>query len=443
MKSIKRTRIAYLIIGMIAMLFLGMIYAWSNFTKYFEADLGWTPSQLSWVFTLMMIGFCIGNLGSGFMMRKISARATIFIGGALLGTGFVIVSFVQSYVVMLLAYGILGGVGMGMAYNAVLSSMVRWFPDRPGIASGMLLMALGVSALTVGSGAVAIIEANAGAWRGVFLGLGIAFYVILFTAGMVIKHPPAEMQMPTNPQYVDIVERDMKQFARSRFFRLCYIASILVSASSLAIIGRASQLATGIGADLTTATLFVGILSISNGVMRLLFGLVLDARGPRFAVILGPFCGVISLLLILGATLLKSLPMLLIAYLLFGCMYGGAGVAVGGTVVRMFGSKTYAINMPLLQTNLIVAAIIGPQLMSLMYNDGNGYVTALIVLLLMTVVCLILSCFQVTRAEDRQLRRKEHVQKETQEAAAAEAAAEEAIAAETAAEEIVTEETEA
>ena len=77
MKSVQRTRIFYLIIGMIAMLFMGMIYAWSNFTKYFEADLGWSSTQLSWVFTAMMAFFCAGNLISGFMLKKISAGGLV------------------------------------------------------------------------------------------------------------------------------------------------------------------------------------------------------------------------------------------------------------------------------------------------------------------------------------------------------------------------------
>ncbi len=388
------------------MLFLGLIYAWSNFTKYFVADFGWSHDALSWIFTVTIIFFCVGNVCSGLMHKKVSTRVMLLVAAVLLGAGFILVSFTKSLVMMFIAYGVLAGTGVGIAYNGINSSLMRWFPDKPGFASGVLLMTFGLSTLAIGSAAVAIIDANGGQWSGVFLGLGIIFIVVLVIAALIIKKPDDSIQAAQGPKMEGLVEIEYKQVVRKPYFWLIYLWGIIIGGTGLAVIGKAYNVADSLGAAGTLCTLFVGIVSVSNGIGRLIFGTVLDALGPRRAYVVDTVTSVVALLFIVGAILLNSIVLLFIGYIFLGAMYGGASAVGGGAMVRLFGPKSYAMNMPVYMTHLIIAAIVGPRLTSALYNEAaNSYQMVFIVLLIANVVAVLISALMIPKKEDERTRK--------------------------------------
>ena len=141
MKQLNRW--VYAIVGVIVLLFAGLVYAWSVLSTPIGAEFtGWTKAQLSLTFTLVMILFCIGSLLCGLLAGKLSAKNAVRLGAALFLAGFFIASRCQSPLTLYLGFGVLCGLGSGLSYNAVMSTMVRWFPDRPGLISGVLTAAI-------------------------------------------------------------------------------------------------------------------------------------------------------------------------------------------------------------------------------------------------------------------------------------------------------------
>ena len=149
MKQLNRW--VYAIVGVIVLLFAGLVYAWSVLSTPIGAEFtGWTKAQLSLTFTLVMILFCIGSLLCGLLAGKLSAKNAVRLGAVLFLAGFFIASRCQSPITLYLGFGVLCGLGSGLSYNAVMSTMVRWFPDRPGLISGVLLMGFGGGSFLIG-----------------------------------------------------------------------------------------------------------------------------------------------------------------------------------------------------------------------------------------------------------------------------------------------------
>ena len=186
-------RAAILAAGCIMFLFTGTIYAWSILSSPFPAEFGWTSAQLGLNFTIVMSCFCIGGLSGSFVTRCLSARVTVLIGAAMCFLGYFLCSRVTAHSLWLLylSYGGLIGLGVGFSYNAVLGTVMGWFPDKKGFASGVLLMGFGCSTLIMGNLADRLFRSAMG-WRTTYLLLGAATLVVLLIGSRwVIAAPPA------------------------------------------------------------------------------------------------------------------------------------------------------------------------------------------------------------------------------------------------------------
>ena len=152
MNEKKNTRWLYLVIGTIALLFAGIIYVWSILKAPLAMEFGWTASELSLNFTLMMCFFCLGGMLGDVLMKKADFLPTCICSAVLSAAGFVIASTIQGSIGLLyLSYGIMSGLGIGIAYNCLISTVNAWFPDRKGLCSGVFMMGSGASALILGS----------------------------------------------------------------------------------------------------------------------------------------------------------------------------------------------------------------------------------------------------------------------------------------------------
>ena len=164
------TRAAILAAGCIMFLFTGTIYAWSILSSPFPVEFGWISAQLGLNFTIVMSCFCIGGLAGSFVTRRLSARVTVLIGAVMCFLGYFLCSRItaQSLWLLYISYGGLIGLGVGFSYNAVLGTVVGWFPDKKGFASGVLLMGFGCSTLIMGNLADRLFNSAMG-WRTAYL----------------------------------------------------------------------------------------------------------------------------------------------------------------------------------------------------------------------------------------------------------------------------------
>jgi OFA family oxalate/formate antiporter-like MFS transporter len=171
----------YMIIGVIAMLFAGVLYAWSILKSPLSTEFGWGASDLALNFTLAMTFFCIGGLLGAQISKRIGHRVALIIAGVLSALGFILTSILANAPVILLylTYGVLAGVGIGIAYNVTISTVSAWFPDKKGLCSGCLMMGFGASALILGNVADALFKSSIG-WRLTYVLIGVAIFTNAF-----------------------------------------------------------------------------------------------------------------------------------------------------------------------------------------------------------------------------------------------------------------------
>ncbi len=363
-----KTRWGLLALGTLVLLFAGIIYSWSIIKAPFSGELGWSESALTFNFTLTMCFFCIGGLVSGLLAKRLSVRVRMLIAAALVGGGLGLVSILTADRLLLLyvGYGFMTGTGIGIVYNTVIAAVNAYFPDRRGIASGSLMMGFGFSTLLLGNIAVKMFDMEAVGWRMTYLALGLALAVIFVLAAILLKMPPADLKFPetaSRGKTADAGEEltALQMLRRLSFWKLFAFFILFAAVGSTAIAGAKGQFeALGAGG---AATLLAGLLTVCNGLGRIVSGALFDALGLRKTqyitsgvVILATalsLCGYAFELTVLGVS----------GLLLCGFSYGFSPTMSSAFVSGFYGKKNFGLNFPILNLILIPASFV-PTLMS-------------------------------------------------------------------------------
>lgn len=377
MKQLNRW--VYAIVGVIVLLFAGLVYAWSVLSTPIAAEFtAWTKAQLSLTFTLVMIFFCIGSLLCGLLSGRLSAKNAVRLGAALFLAGFFLASRCHAPLTLYLGFGVLCGLGSGLSYNAVMSTMVRWFPDKPGLISGVLLMGFGGGSFLIGKLYQAWTPADVGGWRISFLVLGVVCFVVLAVCSFFFVAPGADFTAPAGKggRAVAAPLEDCKPtvMLRRPAFWLFYVWAIAVSAAGLALISQASGIVWEISADQTASSVatIVGLISICNAVGRVLFGGVFDKYGRSLSMQLVNVLFVAASGVLLAALGSRSVPLVIAGFMVGGLAYAGVTPSCSAFCRAYFGPTHYPVNFPLIVSNLIFASF-GSTISGALYDASGSY----------------------------------------------------------------------
>ena len=390
-------RWAYLVIGVIAMLFAGIIYAWSILKAPLGEAFGWGASQLTLNFTLTMCFFCIGALLGGIISKKLGTRLPIIAAGIVAGLGFVLTSTLSgsSIVTLYLTYGVMAGLGIGVAYNVLLSIINAWFPDKKGLCSGVTLMGFGASALVLGNLAASLFDSIG--WRTTYIILGIALCVVLVIAALLLKKPGSDVVFPqpkaakaAGKEIFEMRDYTSGEMLRRPSFWMAFIYLIFMSAVGSSVISFARDLALSVGATVALATTLVGVLSVCNGLGRIITGAVFDAMGRRFTMIAAPILTIVAAGVTLIAVYVHSLPLCVVGLCLTGMSYGSCPTLTSAFTMAFFGPKNYPTNMSFMNFNIMGGSFIATLSSTLLTNSG-GYVAPFAMLLALAVIAFVLN----------------------------------------------------
>ena len=377
MKQLNRW--VYAIAGVIVLLFAGLVYAWSVLSTPIAAEFtAWTKAQLSLTFTLVMIFFCIGSLLCGLLSGRLSAKNAVRLGAVLFLAGFFLANRCHSPLTLYLGFGVLCGLGSGLSYNAVMSTMVRWFPDKPGLISGVLLMGFGGGSFLIGKLYQAWTPADVGGWRISFLVLGAVCFVVLAVCSFFFVAPGADFTAPAGKggRAVAAPLEDCKPtvMLRRPAFWLFYVWAIAVSAAGLALISQASGIVWEISADQTASSVatIVGLISICNAVGRVLFGGVFDKYGRSLSMQLVNVLFVAASGVLLAALGSRSVPLVIAGFMVGGLAYAGVTPSCSAFCRAYFGPTHYPVNFPLIVSNLIFASF-GSTISGALYDASGSY----------------------------------------------------------------------
>ncbi|MBO5010284.1 MAG: MFS transporter [Clostridia bacterium] len=388
-------RYLILSVGIITMLFAGIIYAWSILKVPFAEELGFTKDDLSLNFTLTMSFFCLGGVLSSQFVRRIGTRLTIALSGLLAGLGFVLTSFIGEggLLLLYLTYAVVSGFGIGVAYIVIISTVNSWFPDRKGFSSGALMMGFGASSLILGNLADMLFKTNVG-WRSTYVIFGIAIGIVLVVSSFFIYSPDAGTELPApkkkkGSHSEDFEVRDYKpsEMLRRFTFWRAFLCLVCITAVGNSVISFARDLALSVGAGAALATTLVGVLAVCNGLGRIVTGAVFDSMGRRFTMIAANLLTIAAAAITLLAVSIDSLPLCVIGLCLTGMSYGTSPTVSSAFVVSFYGQKHFATNLGMMNFNLMVASFMATACSALLTATG-GYTAPFILLLSLSVVAL-------------------------------------------------------
>lgn len=389
----------YLVIGVIAMLFAGVLYAWSILKSPLTCEFGWGASQLALNFTLAMSFFCIGGLLGAQISKRLGHRIALIIAGILSASGFIITaSLHDSSVVMLyVSYGVLAGMGIGIAYNVLIATVSAWFPDKKGLCSGCLMMGFGASALILGNIANKLFNSDFG-WRSTYVLLGIALCVIMAISAFLLQKPSQETIFPKqnskSAKTEDFEQQDftsIQMLARPSFW-LAFICISFLAAIGSSVISFAKDLALSVKAPESLAVSLVGVLSVCNGLGRIITGALFDTLGRRKTMICANILTIGASTVTLLAVYLGSLPLCIAGLCLTGMSYGSCPTITSAFTSSFFGMKYFSTNMALMTFTVMGGSLIATLSNKILEVTG-GYSATFIMLLLLSSIALVLNVF--------------------------------------------------
>lgn len=399
----KHHRFIYIATAFVALLFMGLIYAWSLFVEPIETDFGWERAQTSLIFTLSMISFSVGMVVAGIIEQRFSPRIVMVATAIIIAGGFIAAAQTTTLLWIYITYGIIVGFGVGVGTDCVMSVAVKWYPDKQGIASGGMLMGFGMGAMLL-SPLVTVLLGKL-SWQTTFLILGVVFGVVMLAVALIVKLPPAEfaasVQSASNGAQPHEQKHDYSavEMIKTRSFQLAFLWLILVSSGGLGLISQAVPAAeevlsaTGMDAAASAmmATAAMGGISLCNGFGRLLCGLVWDKFGYRISFLWISIGFALSMLLCGVAVMLSSFPLIVAGFTLLGLVYGGNMASMAVISSSFFGPKYFGINYAVATLQMIASASAGPLVLATLQTSTGSYGPAFWAFLAVAAAALALS----------------------------------------------------
>lgn len=390
----------YLVIGIIAMLFAGVLYAWSILKSPLAAEFGWGASDLALNFTLAMSFFCIGGLLGAQISKRIGHRISLMTAGILSALGFILTAVLRdaSVVMLYITYGLLAGLGIGIAYNVVIATVSAWFPDKKGLCSGCLMMGFGASALILGNAANSMFNSPLG-WRTTYMLLGIAICVVLFAAAFLLKKPGHDVVLPqpkaakaAGAENFDRQDYTSAQMLCRPSFWMAFVCISFLAAVGSSVISFAKDLALSVDAPEAMAVSLVGVLSVCNGIGRILTGALFDSIGRRKTMLCANALTIGAAIVTLLAVSVGSLPLCIAGLCLTGMSYGSCPTITAAFTSSFFGLKYFSTNMAFMTFTSMAGSLIATVSNKVLEITG-GYPATFMMLLALTVIALILNVF--------------------------------------------------
>ncbi len=341
-------RWAYLILGVLALLVAGVVYAWSILKAPLAEAFGWSGSELALNFTLTMCFFCLGGFAGGLLSRRLGDRLCLFLAAGLSGLGFLLASRLGGKVLMLyISYGILAGFGIGLAYNVIISA---------------------VSACAA----------------------------VLALTALILRRPGPEDVLPGAQRKAAAGEEDFEQkdystgqMIRRPSFWLAFFCIVCLSAVGNTVISFARDLALSVGAEAALATTLVGVLSMCNGLGRIAIGALFDRLGRKRTMLFANILTILAAGITLIAVLTGSLPICVLGLCLTGFSYGAAPTISSAFTSAFYGTRYFPLNFSVMNFNLMGASFAATAAGSLLETSG-GFLVPFLFLLCLAVVSLIL-----------------------------------------------------
>lgn len=365
-------RYIYLAIGTIAMVIYGLMYNWTVFSPQVQVDLQVSAASLANVFSICQIFLTLGGLVSGFIYYRINYRLSMIITSLMMGAGLLITSFATNTLAIYFFYSFCYTFGAGYAYKSLLTAIMTWFPDKSGLASGILLMGAGLTAFIFNVPMTYLIESFG--WRSAMMILALIAFVITFIAGIIVV--PTKSVVIKNESHEELETIDdvpTKTMLKSNKFWLYFIWSILVMAGCTTIIGNAVNCGISFGISATVAAALSMIISLFNSVSRIFYGYIYDKMGRKVTMGIATVFFAFSISLLFIAFMSSSTLLLSISFIFIGLTFGAVPTISNIYILKTFGPKYYPSNFSIQYLYSLISSFAGTMLFSLFFSITQTY----------------------------------------------------------------------
>lgn len=382
---------------------LGAIYAWSVFRKPLEEEIGISSTQASLPFSVVLISFALATVLGGRLQDRFGPRPVALLGGLLLVTGMILASFARDITMLVLSYGVLSGIGIGIAYVCPISAGVKWFPDKRGLITGLAVAGFGAGAFFVAPLAAGLISGTPYNLLGLslfglpqlgvfetFRVLGFAYLILLVVGGLLLRNPPPgyvpagwtpPAPKPGQAMHADFTPRQVLATWQFWAIWLMYFAGC---AAGLMMIGQTSPIAQEMGRfSASAAAIGVSVLAIFNTIGRIFWGRVSDSIGRSRTLF---FMYLINAIAVFGYFLIPAAPFVFwFGIALVGATFGGYLAIYPAINADYYGTKFAGVNYGLIFTAYgfggLLSNIFAPRVMELTGNYNFAFI-------LTAVLCL-------------------------------------------------------
>lgn len=381
-----KNRYLILVMGMIIQLCAGIIYMWSVFKGPVSTHLSWDPANASITSSVMLATFVLGIIIGGRMQDKYSPSPVALAGSVLLGLGMVLSAFTpqSSPWLIYVFYGMIGGFGVGCVYTTTVSVVQKWFPDRRGFATGMMVGAFGFS-LVLFAPLTKMLLANWGV-PNTFLFFGILFFIICSICSLFLSNPEVKQQgttpVSTQKQFTTKEMLKTKEFYLLTFSMFFLLPAYFILNPLFISLGVERGLTENLAAF---GVMLTGVASASG---RLLTSWFSDYAGRKGAIVLISLITLVAALVMIFAE--GVLFLVCIAAIAFS--FGGSASVYAATAADLFGTKHMGLNYGCVMVGFGVSALIFPIISNILSSIGV-YTYSFIVAAAGCIITLILAAY--------------------------------------------------
>jgi MFS transporter, OFA family, oxalate/formate antiporter len=395
---------------------IGGAYAYSIYKKPLVESMGWSLTDVTLAFTIMM-----GLAGSSAAMfgkfversgpKKSAIVAAVLFGLGQAGSGLSVA--IDSLPLFLLTYGLLSGLGLGIGYIAPVSTLVKWFPDRRGLATGMAVLGFGTGALITAPVAASLMES---------IGIPTTFYILgacyflLMILGAFYIAPPKEGWMPdgmkkdiaTGKKEVkeDLAQLTAKEAVKTKHFWMLWTMMLINTSAGIMMISVASPMAQEVvGLSVAAAAAMVGIMGIFNGGGRLGWAAASDYIGRPTVFMIFFIIQIVAFWLLPSTT--NTLVFQILILLVVSC-YGGGFSNLPAFIGDLFGTKQLGAIHGYLLTTWSMGGVFGPMLVTYIKESTGSYIPVFYVFNALILFAFLISIW--LRLDIKKAKRKQQQQ---------------------------------
>jgi MFS transporter, OFA family, oxalate/formate antiporter len=391
---------------------IGSVYAWSNFTNPLKQMFGWSDQEVALTFSIAILFLGLSAAFLGHFVEKHGPRksgllAATFFGIGIAGSGLAVV--LESKYLLYLFYGVLGGIGLGVGYITPVSTLVKWFPDRRGLATGLAIMGFGFAA-AISSPVMNSLIGSVGVSNTFYI-LGAVYFVIMALSSLYLEKPP-EGWMPEGfkekvkagkaKPLMDLSQLTANEAIKTRRFWYLWLMLFINVTCGIAILAVAKPLAMeSIGIDQAAAAALVGAIGVFNGLGRIGWASASDYIGRP---------NTYTSFFVLQIIIFFFLPDVSVKWLFMGMLiivytcYGGGFACIPAYIGDLFGTKQLGAIHGYILTAWAAAGLVGPLFAAYIKDTTGSYEGSLTFFAGLFVIALTVSL--LVRIDIRQLREK-------------------------------------